>query len=120
MQAWRHAYGMGLCVALYIASPPLVRGPPRTKARTLHIESLNALSSQELSRTAGQFEAIAPEPWNKKFESLRLRSLEPTTQRMQIAYCLVQRIRFPREACRPRLVAAAARLGVAAEVSTEP
>ena len=119
MQASRHTCGMGLCVALYIASPPLVRGPT-TKARTLHIESLNALSSQELSRTAGQFEAIAPEPWNKKCESLRLRSFEPTTQRMHIAYCIVHRIRFPREACHPWLVAAAARLGVAAEVSTEP
>ena len=61
MQALRHTCGMGLCVALYIASPPLVRGPT-TKARTLHIESLNALSSRELSRTARQFEAIAPEP----------------------------------------------------------
>ena len=38
------------------------RSRPYTKARTLHIESLNALSSRELSRTAGQFEAIAPEP----------------------------------------------------------
>ena len=64
MQALRHTCGMGLCVALYIASPPLVRGRT-TKARTLHIESLNALSLQELSRTTGQFEAIAPEPSNK-------------------------------------------------------
>ena len=30
MQALRHTCGMRLCVALYIASPPLVRGPTTT------------------------------------------------------------------------------------------
>ena len=98
MQALRHTCGMGLCVALYIASPPLVRGPT-TKARTVHIESPNALSLQGLSRTAGQFEAIAPEPSNKnvsRHASARS-SLQPNA-------CILHIVSFIASASHERLV----------------
>ena len=43
MQALRHTCGMGLCVALYIASPPLVRGPTPKHAHCILNRSTHSL-----------------------------------------------------------------------------